>query len=88
MQDHVITRAVFSGLFSVCRLKIGRGPLLGKAIEFFTAQGGHTAGDQRALLEAWTSAIEMDVLSSGALVNRRMDLLVGSFSRGGPFPDA
>ena len=44
MQDHVITRAVFSGLFSVCRLKVGRGPLLGKAIEFFTAQGGHAAG--------------------------------------------
>ena len=39
---------------------------------------------QRALLEAWTSAIEMDVLASGALVNRRMDLLVGSFSRGVP----
>ncbi len=37
---------------------------------------------QRSLLEAWTSAIEMDVLASGALVNRRMDLLVGSFSRG------
>lgn len=84
----MITRAVFSGLSSVCRLKVGRGPLLGKAIEFFTAQGGHAAGHQRALLEAWTSAIEMDVLSSGTLVNRRMDLLVGSFSRGGPFPDA
>lgn len=37
---------------------------------------------QRSLLEAWTSAIEMDVLASGALVNKRMDLLVGSFSRG------
>ena len=43
-------------------------------------------GHQRALLEAWTSAIEVDVLSSGTLVNRRMDLLVGSFSRGGPNP--
>ena len=65
-----------------CRLKIGRGPLLGKAVEFFTSQGGSAVSGRRALLEAWTSAIELDVLSSGALVNKRMDLLVGSFSRG------
>ena len=65
-----------------CRLKIGRGPLLGKAVEFFTAQGGSAVSGRRSLLEAWTSAIELDVLSSGALVNKRMDLLVGSFSRG------
>ena len=67
-----------------CRLKIGRGPLLGKALEFFSAQGSHAVSGQRSLLEAWTSAIEVDVLASGALVNRRMDLLVGSFSRGMP----
>ena len=65
-----------------CRLKIGRGPLLGKAVEFFTSQGGSAVSGRRSLLEAWTSAIELDVLSSGALVNKRMDLLVGSFSRG------
>lgn len=69
-------------ILSDCRLKIGRGPLLGKALEFFSDQGSHAVRGQRSLLEAWTSAIEMDVLSSGALVNRRMDLLVGSFSRG------
>ena len=45
-------------------------------------------GTSAALLEAWTSTIEMDVLSSGTLVNRRMDLLVGSFSRGGRDPSA
>ena len=65
-----------------CRLKIGKGPLLGKALEFFTSQGGSAVSGRRSLLEAWTSAIELDVLSSGALVNKRMDLLVGSFSRG------
>ena len=69
---------------SGCRLKIGRGPLLGKALEFFSAQGSHAVRGQRSLLEAWTSAIEVDVRASGALVNRRMDLLVGSFSRGVP----
>ena len=67
-----------------CRLKIGRGPLLGRALEFLSDQGSQAVRGQRALLEAWTSVIEMDVLASGALVNRRMDLLVGSFSRGAP----
>ena len=65
-------------------MKIGRGPLLGKAIEFFTAQGSHAVSGHRSLVEAWTSAIEIDMLGSGALVNKRMDLLVGSFCRGKP----
>ena len=72
-----------SGTFG-CRLKIGRGPLLSKAPELFSDRGSHAVRGQRSLLEAWTSAIKMDVLASGALVNRRMDLLVGSFSRGAP----
>ena len=46
------------------------------------SQGGSAVSGRSSLLEAWTSAIELDVLASGALVNKRMDLLVGSFSRG------
>ena len=60
--------------------------MLGKALEFFTAQGSHAVSSHRSLVEAWTSAIEIDMLASGALVNKRMDLLVGSFSRGKPLP--
>lgn len=67
---------------SVIRLKIGRGPLLGKAIEFLASQGGGGVGQRGSLLQAQTSAIQVDVLDTGSLETHRLDLLVGGSTRG------
>lgn len=64
------------------RLKVGRGPLLGKAIEFLASQGGGGVRGRGSLLQAWTSPIQVDLLSSGALETQRLDVLVGGASRG------
>ncbi|KAK9904839.1 hypothetical protein WJX75_003587 [Coccomyxa subellipsoidea] len=64
------------------RLKVGRGPLLGKAIEFLASQGGGGVRGRGSLLQAWTSPIQVDLLSSGALKTQRLDVLVGGASRG------
>ena len=66
----------------MCRLKIGRGPLLGKAVEFVQSQSGSGLKLRKSLLQAWTSAIEVDILSSGSLVTKRLDILVGGLDRG------
>ncbi|CAL8464610.1 g4145 [Coccomyxa elongata] len=64
------------------KLKIGRGPLLGKAIEFLASQGGGGVGQRGSLLQAQTSAIQVDVLDSSSLETQRLDLLVGGSTRG------
>ncbi|EIE19123.1 hypothetical protein COCSUDRAFT_59606 [Coccomyxa subellipsoidea C-169] len=64
------------------RLKVGRGPLLGKAIEFLASQGSGGVRARGSLLQAQTSAICVDLLGSGALQTQRLDVLVGGASRG------
>ena len=62
---------------------MGEGPLLGKALGFL--QPGGASGGGRALLQARTSALEVDVLpDSGKLSSRRLDVLVGRPGRGAP----
>ncbi|KAK9838177.1 hypothetical protein WJX81_006881 [Elliptochloris bilobata] len=59
------------------RLRVGRGVLLGRALELVPGGGG-----KRAALEVQTAATEFVLVQGGAVVTRRLDLLVGSASRG------
>lgn len=58
-------------------MRIGRGALLGRALDL--VPGGAA---RQARLEAQTAAAEFELVQGGAVVTRRLDLLVGSASRG------
>ena len=60
------------------RIRIGRGALLGRALDL--VPGGAA---RQARLQAQTAAAEFELVQGGAVVTRRLDLLVGSASRGG-----
>ena len=62
---------------------MGEGPLLGKALSFL--QLGGAPGGRHSLLQARTSALEVDILpDTGKLSSRRLDVLVGRPGRGTP----
>lgn len=56
---------------------MGRGALLGRALELVP---GSVA--QQVRLDAQTAAAEFELVRGGPVVTRRLDLLVGSASRG------
>ncbi len=63
------------------RLRVGRGALLGRAAELLPAAGRTLDG---ARLQARTGAAEFDFVRGGAVITRRLDVLVGGASRGAP----
>lgn len=63
------------------RLRVGRGALLGRAAELLPAAGRALDG---ARLQARTGAAEFDFVRGGAVITRRLDVLVGGASRGAP----
>jgi hypothetical protein len=68
------------------RLRVGEGPLLGKALGFVQSGGlggGAPGLGRRSLLRARTSALEVDLLpESGKVITKRADFLIGGAGRG------
>ena len=62
-----------------CRLKLGRGQLLGKALNLLWVQDKTL---EKASLQAQTSAVHVDVTRSGLVTTHRLDFLIGSTKPG------
>ena len=73
-----------AGLYCLIRLRVGEGPLLGKALGFVQSGGINMPGvGRRSLLQARTSPLEVDILpDTGKVIARRADFLIGGAGRG------
>ena len=65
--------------FLPCRLKVGRGNLLGPVLDLMQLRDKAMS---RGHLQAATSAVHVDVTRSGAVHTHRLDFLIGSHEPG------